>query len=154
MDLLRAVWQALGLPTQGLERDAFNRRDVRALRTVGALGTIFSPDDMNEAASVMGRAMAEVSSAMTDLFRRRLADPLIEAGGTDVDVVIRLAAMRDLLVPTLAPLLEITLERHLDAAIRAEIGVRMEAMLEPGTATGSWPSASWRDRRQDREGHP
>lgn len=133
MEMLRSVWQSLGLPTGGLERAAFTRRDVHALRTLAALGAVFSDDDMSEAASVMGRAMADVSSAMTDLFRRRLADPLLDAGGTDVDVVIRLAAMRDLLVPTLAPLLEITLERHLDAAIRAEMGVRMEAMLEPGT---------------------
>lgn len=133
MDALRPIWQALGLPTGGLERAAFNRRDVHALRTLGALRALFSAEDMSEAASVMGRAMADVSNAMTDLFRRRLADPLLAAGGTDVDVVVRLAAMRDLLVPTLAPLLEITLERHLEAAIQAEIGVRMEAMLDPGT---------------------
>ena len=133
MAMLRSVWQTLGLATGGLERAAFSRADVHALRTLAALGALFSDDDLTEAASVVGRAMAEVSSAMTDLFRRRLADPLLEAGGTDVDVVIRLAAMRDLLVPTLAPLLEIALERHLDAAVRSEIGVRMEAMLEPGT---------------------
>lgn len=133
MELLRSVWESLGLPTGGLERAAFKRRDVHALRTLAALQSVFSAEEMGEASSVVGRAMAEVSSAMTDLFRKRLADPLLDAGGTDVDVVIRLAAMRDLLVPTLAPLLEIALERHLEVAIRAEMGVRMEALLEPGT---------------------
>ena len=133
MGSLRVIWQALGLPTGGLEQAAFTRRDVHALRTLGALRALFSEDDIAEAASVLGRAMADVSSVMTDLFRRRLADPLLAAGGTDVDVVVRLVVMRDLLMPTLAPLVEITLERHIEAAIRAEIGVRMEAMLDPGT---------------------
>ena len=131
--LVHRVWQSLGLPTGALDAAGFDRRDVRALRTLGALTTVFDDDDIAEAASVIGRAMSEVSSAFVELFRRRLAEPLVEAGATDTDIVVRLAAMRDLLVPTMAPLLEIALERHLDSAIRSEVGLRLEQLLEPGT---------------------
>ena len=129
---IEAVWRSLGLPTGGLGAAGFDRRDVQALRTLQALGTVFSSEDRAEVASVIGRAMAEVSSAMVDVVARRLAEPLLEAGGTETDVVVRLAAMRDLLVPTLAPLLEVALERHLEAAIRSELSVRMEELVEPG----------------------
>lgn len=132
-EMVRRVWQSLGLPTGALEAEGFDRRDVRALRTLGALTTVFDDDDIAEASSVIGRAMAEVSSAFVELFRRRLAEPLLEAGATDTDVVVRLAAMRDLLVPTMSPLLEIALERHLESAIRAEVSLRVEELLEPGT---------------------
>ena len=133
MDRLEAVWRALGLPTGDLSAAAFDRRDVHVLRTVDALSVVFSDEDRAEAASVIGRAMAEVANAMVDIFRRRLAEPLLEAGGTETDVVVRLAAIRDLLVPTLAPLLEVALERHLESAIRSELSVRMEDLVEPGS---------------------
>ncbi len=81
---------------------------------------------------MVGRAMAEVSKVVIDVFRRRLAEPLLDSGGTNTDVVVRLAAMRDLLVPALAPLLEVALRRHLAAAIRSEISVATEQMLQPG----------------------
>ena len=132
-ETIEQVWRSLGLPTGRLADAAFNRRDVHAVRTLGSLSAVFTDEDMQEASAVIGRAMAEVSSVMVDLVRRRIAEPLLEAGGTDTDVVVRLAAIRDLLVPTLAPLLEITLERHLDSTIRADISVRMEELLEPGT---------------------
>lgn len=133
LDSIEALWRSLGLPTGGLAAAGFDRRDVQALRTLGALGTLFSDEDQAEAASVIGRAMAEISTTMVDLFRRRLAEPLLAAGGTDTDVIVRLAAMRDLLVPTLAPVLEVALERHLEWATRSELTLRMEQLLEPGT---------------------
>lgn len=131
--LAEAVWRALGLPAGELDSPAFDRRDVHAMRTLGSLQALFSEDDLTEAASVLGRGMAEISTALVELFRRRLAAPFLEAGGTERDVVVRLAAMRDLLVPTVAPLHEIALRRHLEAAIRSEVSVAMEQLLEPGT---------------------
>lgn len=133
LETMQLVWQALGLPTGQLATAAAGRRDVHAMRTMTALRTIFTDEDMAEAASVMGRAMSEVATSLIELFRRRLADPLLEAGGTQTDVVIRLAAMRDVLGPTVTPLLEVALERHLDSAIRSELSLRMEELLEPGT---------------------
>ena len=132
-EMVQRVWQSLGLPTGALEQAGFDRRDVRALRTVGALSAVFSDDDIAEAASVIGRAMSEVSVAFVELFRRRLAEPLLEAGATDTDVVVRLAAMRDLLVPTMSPVLESALERHLESSIRSEVSLRLEELVEPGT---------------------
>lgn len=133
MERVEDVWRALGLPIGNLAAAGFDRRDVHVLRTIEALSVVFSDDDRAEAASVIGRAMSEVAQAMVDIVVRRLAEPLLEAGGTETDVVVRLAAIRDLLVPTLAPLLEVALERHLESAIRSELGVRMEELIEPGT---------------------
>lgn len=126
------IWQALGLPTGELSSPVFERRDVSVLRTLGAVNVVFTEEDIAETASVVGRAMAEISTALTDIFRRRIAEPFYEAGGTETDVVLRLSALRAMLVPTMAPVLEIALQRHLDNAIRSEIGARMEDLLEPG----------------------
>lgn len=131
-DFLTHVWQALGLPTGELSSPVFDRRDVAVLRTLGAVNVVFTEDDIVETASVVGRAMAEISTSLTEIFRRRLAEPFYEAGGTETDVVLRLSALRSMLVPTMAPVLETALQRHLDGAIRSEIGARMEELLEPG----------------------
>lgn len=125
------VWQALGLPAGDLSSPAFDRRDVAVLRTLGAVQVVFTEEDIAETASVVGRAMAEVSTSLTDIFRRRIAEPFYDAGGTETDVVLRLSALRAMLVPTMAPVLETALQRHLDGAIRSEIGARMEQLLEP-----------------------
>jgi adenylate cyclase len=126
------IWRALGLPGGELASPVFGRGDVAALRVLGAVNTVFTEDDLAETASVVGRAMAEISTAMTDIFRRRIAEPFYEAGGTETDVVLRLSALRSMLVPTMAPVLETALQRHLDGAIRSEISARMEQLLEPG----------------------
>jgi adenylate cyclase len=126
------IWQSLGLPTGELSSPVFDRRDVAVLRTLGAINVVFTEDDLAETASVVGRAMAEISTSLTDIFRRRIAEPFYEAGGTETDVVLRLSALRSMLVPTMAPVLEVALQRHLDSAIRSEIGARMEDLLEPG----------------------
>jgi adenylate cyclase len=131
-EFLTRIWQSLGLPTGELESPVFDRRDVAVLRTLGAVNVVFTEDDLAETASVVGRAMAEISTSLTDIFRRRIAEPFYEAGGTETDVVLRLSALRSMLVPTMAPVLEVALQRHLDSAIRSEIGARMEDLLEPG----------------------
>lgn len=128
---LTQIWRALGLPSGELGSPVFDRRDVAVLRTLGAVNVVFTEDDILETASVVGRAMAEISTSLTEIFRRRLAEPFYEAGGTETDVVLRLSALRSMLVPTMAPVLETALQRHLDSAIRSEIGARMEALVEP-----------------------
>ena len=131
-EFFTSIWQALGLPAGELSSPVFDRRDVAVLRTLGAVNVVFTEEDIAETASVVGRAMAEVSTSLTDIFRRRIAEPFYDAGGTETDVVLRLSALRSMLVPTMAPVLETALQRHLDSAIRSEIGARMEDLLEPG----------------------
>ena len=45
--------------------------------------------------------MADVASASVELFRRRLTARFVEAGVSELEVALRLAAMVDLLVPPL-----------------------------------------------------
>ena len=129
LDTAIAVWRALGMAVEDVDEIAFNRPEVWALRVVGALRAVYSDSDLLEGASVMGRALAEVSAASIELFRRRLTAAYLEAGMDNLEISLRLAAAADLLVPTFGPVLEVVLRRHLAAATGAEAALRLE---EPG----------------------
>ena len=121
-----AIWRALGMPAGDLDEPAFTRQEVAALRTLNAMRAVFPDDDLVEASSVVGRAMADVAAASVELFRRRLTARFVESGAGDLDVALRLAAMIDLLVPPLGPLLEVVLRRHLTVSARAEAAAQIE----------------------------
>jgi adenylate cyclase len=74
--------------------------------------------------------MAEISAASTELFRRRLTSRYVEAGLDDLEISLRLAAIADLMVPPLGPVLEVVLRHHLAAATSAEAALRLD---EAGT---------------------
>jgi adenylate cyclase len=120
------VWRAFGFPAADLAERRFSRQDVYALRVIGALQSVFTEDDLIEAASVVGRAMAEVSAASVELFRRRVTLPYIEAGVNQLDAALRLAAMSEILIPPLEPVLEVAFRRHLQAAVQAEAAIGIE----------------------------
>ena len=124
-------WRALGFPADDLDQRVFGRQDLEALRVVSALRTIFPIEDLSEAAYVTGRAMSEISAAVTELFRRRLVAPFVEAGGAELEVSLRLAAMSELLLSPLGPMLEVTLRRHLDVATRSEAALTIEETAGP-----------------------
>ncbi|MGH7685990.1 MAG: adenylate/guanylate cyclase domain-containing protein, partial [Candidatus Dormibacteria bacterium] len=126
VELAERVWQAFGFPAADLTERRFTRQDVYALRVIGALRSVFTDDDVIEAASVVGRAMAEVSAASVELFRRRVTQPYIEAGIGELDASLRLAAMSEVLIPPLEPVLEVAFRRHLQAAVQAEAALSIE----------------------------
>src|ERR1700736_4875732 len=126
LEMALNIWRALGMPTDDVDERAFTRDEVAALRTLNAMRSVFTEDDLIEASSVVGRAMADVASASVELFRRRLTARFIEAGGREVQAALRLAAMVDLLVPPLGPILEVVLRRHLTVTARAEAAVQIE----------------------------
>jgi len=126
LDLALRIWRALGFPIDSPDDPLFARGEISALRVLAAMRSVFTEDDLVEAASVVGRAMAEVSAASTELFRRRLTAPYLEAGASELETSLRLAAVTDLLVPTLGPMLEVVLRRHLAVAARAEAALQIE----------------------------
>src|SRR5438477_553416 len=132
LDTAMALWRALGLPVEDPDEPAFTRQEVWALRMLGALRSVYTDSDLVEGSSVVGRAMAEVSPAAVELFRRRLTTAFVEAGMDDLEIALRLAAAADLLVPTFGPLLEVVLRRHLAVATGAEAALHM---AEPGSAS-------------------
>ncbi|MBV8528246.1 MAG: hypothetical protein JOZ75_08035 [Candidatus Dormibacteraeota bacterium] len=126
LDLAVRVWLAFGFPAADITERRFTRQDVYALRVIGALRSVFTEDDLIEAASVVGRAMAEVSAASVELFRRRVTVPYLEAGVNQLDAALRLAAMSEVLIPPLEPVLEVAFRRHLQAAVQAEAALGIE----------------------------
>lgn len=134
LDEAVAFWRALGFPAADLDHRAFGRPDLEALRVVAVLRTIFTLEDIVEASTVTGRAMSEISTAFTELFQRRLVAPFVGSGGAELEVSLRLAAMSEVLLSPLGPMLEIALRRHVDVATRAEAAVSIEEIA--GHVTG------------------
>jgi adenylate cyclase len=126
------VWRALGLPPGDPGEVIYTRRDLECLRIVAAMRTIFSDDDLVEASSVLGLAMAQVASAQVELFRRRLGSAI---GGVaaNLDYVLRSAAMVELMLPTAGQLMEQVHRRHIETAVRGESIAAVEQ------ATGGLP---------------
>ncbi|HEX6538515.1 MAG TPA: adenylate cyclase regulatory domain-containing protein [Candidatus Dormibacteraeota bacterium] len=132
LEFAERVWAAFGFPAADVAERRFSRQEVYAMRVIGALGGVFTEDDLIEAASVVGRAMAEVSAASVELFRRRVTVPYVEAGVDELDAALRLAAMSELLIPPLEPVLEVAFRRHLQAAVQAEAAVGIEEAAAVG----------------------
>jgi len=133
LDEAVAFWRALGFPAGDVDERVFGRQDLEALRVVSALRAVFTMEDLVEAASVTGRALTEISTALTELFRRRLVLPFVEGGGAELQVSLRLAAMSELLLSPIGPMLEVALRRHLDVATRSEAAVSIEETTGPVT---------------------
>ncbi len=126
-EMATAIWRALGAAAPAeADEPVYSTAEVEALRLLGALSSMFSEDDLTEVTSVVGRAMHEVAEAVLELFRRRVALPFAEAGGGELELMLRLATVIDITVPTVAPLLELALRRQLEASSRAETILRYE----------------------------
>jgi adenylate cyclase len=128
IETAETIWRALGAaaPAEN-DEPVYSSAEVEALRLVAALSSLYTLDDIAEATSVVGRAMHEVAEAVLELFRRRIAIPFAEAGGGELEMMLRLATVIDITVPTMAPLLELTLRRQLESSARAETILRYEA---------------------------
>lgn len=121
------VWRALGLPPGEPGEVIYTRRDLEGIRVLAAMRSIFADEDLLEAASVLGLAMSQVAASNVELFRRRIGMQIRDAGRGNLDVVLRSAAMVDLMLPTVGVLLEQVHRRHLEAAVRGESVAAVEA---------------------------
>jgi adenylate cyclase len=128
IETAETIWRALGAAAPAdNDEPVYSSAEVEALRLIAALGSLYTLDDLAEATSVVGRAMHEVAEAVLELFRRRIAVPFAEAGGGELEMVLRLATLIDITVPTMGPLLELALRQQLEATARAETILRYEA---------------------------
>ena len=125
-ELMTRLTRALGVVAGEADERLYSARDVEVLRLVGALRSVYSDDDIVEVASVIGRATHEIAEAALELFRRRFARPFIEAGASELEMMLRLATMVDLTVPTTGPVLELVLRRQLEATARSETIAQLE----------------------------
>ncbi|MFN2463170.1 MAG: adenylate cyclase regulatory domain-containing protein [Candidatus Dormibacteria bacterium] len=125
-ELVAALTQALGVASGEQDEAVYTEREVQAIRLLGALRSVYTDDDLLEVASVVGRAMHEVAEATLELFRRRFAKPFAEAGASELELMLRLATVIDLTVPTTGPMLELVLRRQLEVTGRAEAITHLE----------------------------
>jgi adenylate cyclase len=127
VELAASIWRALGAAAPAeADEPVYSTAEVEALRLIGAMRATYTDEDLIEATSVVGRAMHEVAEAVLELFRRRIALPFAEAGGGELEIMLRLATAIDITVPIVSPLLELALRRQLEASSRAETILRYE----------------------------
>jgi adenylate cyclase len=128
VDLAVSIWRALGAAAPAdPDEPVYSTAEVEALRLIAAMRAIYTEDDLTEVTAVVGRAMHEVAEAILELFRRRIALPFAEAGGGELEMMLRMATVIDITVPTVSPLLELALRRQLESSSRAETILRYEA---------------------------
>jgi adenylate cyclase len=127
-ELVDQITRALGVASGGDDDEPlYSAREVQAIRLIGALRSVYSDDDLVEVASVVGRAIHEVAEATLELFRRRFAVPFLEAGASELEMMLRLATVIDLTVPTTGPMLELVLRRQLEVTSRSEAVLHLES---------------------------
>ncbi|GAC1327907.1 MAG: hypothetical protein NVSMB17_02620 [Candidatus Dormibacteria bacterium] len=124
--LVAAITQALGVASGEQDEAVYTEREVQAIRLMGALRSVYTDEDLLEVASVVGRAMHEVAEATVELFRRRFAQPFADAGASELELMLRLATVIDLTVPTTGPMLELVLRRQLEVTGRSEAIIHLE----------------------------
>jgi len=103
VELAVSIWRALGAAAPAdPDEPVYTTAEVEALRLIAAMGAIYTEDDLTEVTSVVGRAMHEVAEAILELFRRRIADPFAEAGGGELEMMLRMATVIDVTIPTMS----------------------------------------------------
>jgi len=132
-DFADRLWHALGMPRADPGDRVYGRREVEALRLIRALQGAYEEDDLVDAATVVGRAMAQIAAAEVELFRRGIGSRLAESGAGELEWALRAAAAADLMRRPGEVVLTQAYRRHLEAAARAESVERIEA------ATGGLP---------------
>lgn len=124
--LVDQVTRALGVASSHEDEALYSQREVHAIRLIGSLRSVYSDEDLVEVASVVGRAIHEIAEATLELFRRRFAKPFAEAGASELEMMLRLATVIDLTVPTTGPMLELVLRRQLEVTSRSEAVIQLE----------------------------
>lgn len=127
VELVDSLTQSLGVASGNEDEAVYTDREVQAIRLIGALRSVYSDEDLIEVASVVGRAVHEIAEAALELFRRRFAQPFAEAGAGELEMMLRLATVIDLTVPTTGPMLELVLRRQLEVSSRSEAIMQLES---------------------------
>jgi adenylate cyclase len=125
VDFLRRDMLALGLPFPGPGELAFSDGDLDAFRGLKQLFDAGFPEErVLELARLAGRQAAQMAEATIENFVR----VFLRAGDTERDAGLRFAEMARGLAPTLGPLQETPLRRHILEIVRREVISRAEIM--------------------------
>jgi adenylate cyclase len=114
---------ALGLPFPEPGEPAYSDSDIEAFRGLKQLLEVgFPEDDLLRLARLTGRSSAQSAEATLETFAR----VFLRAGDTERDAGLRFAEMARGLTPSLGPLTETPLRRHILELVRREVIGRAE----------------------------
>jgi len=126
LDLLRRFWRALGFPDVAPDDAMFTDLDIEALlilRSMVDLG-VADIDTSLQLARVIGSSMARIAEAEVSPTSRGLL-----GGGADMDDTVeaadRFSQLADVSLPAIARLLEFAWRRHVQAAVRRAMALRV-----------------------------
>src|SRR5256886_6978167 len=123
---------ALGLPYPAPDEVLYSEQDLQSFKAVKQVLDAGLPEErMLELARIAGRTSAQTSEAVLMAFVRQF----LQAGDTERDVGLRLAAVADAVMPQLGPLMETPTRLHMREIVRREVigrAERMEGVL-PGS---------------------
>ena len=118
LDLLRALWRALGLAEAGDDEIAFTETDLEAATTVAQFHAAGLPDD---ALTLISQVIGSGMSQLAETIREIAGDALLEAGDSERTVGRRYAEATEQLVPMLNSLLGYILGVHLREQVKTDI---------------------------------
>ena len=117
-ELLRAQWQALGLPRPGEDDKILGDRDVQAAEQLKAFIDAGLPaDGILGVSRVMGEGMARTVDAILDL----AGQAFLKQGDTERDLGLRYAEAARQLIPIMAQQLDYVFNLHMREGIRADV---------------------------------
>jgi adenylate cyclase len=112
------LWQALGMALAPEDERAYDEDDLEGARNVKRFRDAGLPDEgILELAQVMGRSMAGLANAITQVF----GEAFLQAGDTEQDLGLRYAQAANAMTPLLGPTLEHVLRIHQRAAARQAV---------------------------------
>jgi adenylate cyclase len=117
-EFLRRDMLALGLPLPASDEPAYTEADLEALLGLRQLLDAGFPEErVLELARVAGRSAAQIAEATLENFVR----VFLRAGDTERDAGLRFAEMARGLMPSLGPLVETPVRRHMLEIVRRDV---------------------------------
>jgi adenylate cyclase len=117
-EFLLRDYPALGLPAPTEGQVFFSDEQVQAGRMLRQVLDAGIPEELfMEMARTVGRASAITAEAVLQMF----ADTFLQAGDTELDLGLRLAALAEALMPTVRPLIGNAVELHMRHLVNSEV---------------------------------
>jgi adenylate cyclase len=117
-EFLQRDYPALGLPAPARDQIFFSDEQVEAGRMLKQVLDAGIPEErFMEMAHAVGRASAITAEALLQMF----ADTFLQAGDTELDLGLRLAALAEGLMPTVRPLIGNAVELHMRHLVQSEV---------------------------------
>ncbi len=113
-----------GLAPRPFDEPAFTEAEVRAFGAMGQGRELFTQAEANHFTRVLGSSMARIADAAVSMFLIDVEGPVLEAGGTDLDVV-RLNEQALVALDSVTASLDPLLRMHLEDAVHRSRQARL-----------------------------